>query len=198
MRPTAIAVALGLFASGITVAHATDAAFNGTYSAPQTTFNTGSLTLNGDVASGSAIFATTSNLLPGATGTGCIVVTYSGSSAVDIRVYASQVSGTDASGNSSTALTNWLKFSIDRSSSGTGGGGSSSCSGYSQTPTAIYSNALLSSLPTSYQAASGSWTPNSGNPAVTQTYRITYTLDPNTPSTLQGYTASVTFRWDAY
>ena len=88
-----------------------------------------------DNDSGSALFNAT-GLKPGSTDTKCIQVSYTGSLASTIRLYAANTSGTN--------LAQYMDMTINY---GTGGAAGGSCTGYTNTG-AVYSGTLSNFIST--------------------------------------------------
>jgi hypothetical protein len=182
------AVVAGLAASGALVWHASYSAFAATTSNPTSNWSAGTVALSNDAPSNTAMFAAT-NLKPGSTGTKCIAVTSAGSLPSAVKLY-----GTNP------ATTNSLSSSINLSITQGTGGGFGSCTGFTalQTGSSVYSGTLAAfgTSATNYATGVGSWTPT-GSGSETRVYQITYTLDPATPNTAQGGTASIGLTWEA-
>jgi hypothetical protein len=166
---------------GTSLAAFTSSAQNGSDS-----FALGSVTLT-DNDQGSVFFSAT-GIKPGAAGTSCVTVTYSGSlNATGVRLYATGLTG--------TGLGAYVTLTVEEGS-GTGatGGASLSCTGYSVSST-LYSGTLASFAATKTDYASGlsTWAPTSAGGS--RSYRVTYTLQNNTSA--QGLTCGVTLTWQA-
>jgi hypothetical protein len=145
----------------------------------------GSVDLVDDDA-GSAAF-TVSNLIPGASVTRCIVVTYQGSIPTPgpVRVYSG---GYTDSGDFST----YLNLTVEEGSGGTFAG----CTGFIASST-IESGTLANfgAIHTNYTNGAGIW-----DPAATpesRTYRITFQLASASPNSEQGQSVTgLTFTWE--
>jgi hypothetical protein len=154
----------------------------GTYSAfSATTSNTGNSMQAGTVSitddhTASSLIGL-SNAKPGDTTTGCIKVTYSGSLAADVRMYATPTG----------ALAPYLNVTVKRGA----GGGYPSCTGFTAEATTF--TGTLATLPASWAGAmSESWTQGESH-----SYQVAVTLDPNAPASAQGASAGVSFTWEA-
>jgi hypothetical protein len=177
-----LAVLAGLVASGGLVWHGTSAVFTSTTSNPSDSWTLGSVTLSDD-DTGSALFSA-SGLVPGSTGANCITVTYSGTVATSVKLYAS------ASADASSAA-QYLDLTIQEGS----GGGFGSCGAFTSSST-IYSGTLatFTSTKTAYGSGVGSWAPSSSG---TKVYKISYTLNASTPSAKQGAVTTATLQWES-
>jgi hypothetical protein len=183
----AAAVVVGLVASGAFVWQSTSAAFTATTSNPSSSWATGSVAISDDDAS-AALFTAT-GLVPGSTGTKCIVVTYSGTiAAAGVKLYA-------ASSVDSSNLAQYVNLTIEEGTGGTFAGG---CGSF-VLGTNVYTGTLanFNTTKTSYLSGGvGTWAPTGATQ--TKVYKFTYTLNAATPSTgFQGVTASTVFQWEA-
>lgn len=142
---------------------------------------------------GTALFSA-SGLLPGASGTRCIRVTYDGDSAPDaVRLYA-DVDGTDSSGSGTGELPANLDLTISYDDSGPA---ATDCTGFASDGT--LSAVALGSLPIDYDNgieldSSGDWQPADGE---SRTFRVQYQLPLLAPATVQGDSATAAFTWEA-
>jgi hypothetical protein len=151
----------------------------------------GTVSLSDNDASGATL--SLSSAKPGDSDTGCIKITYTGSLAANVRLYASTsgalapyvnlvvTRGTDSS-PSFRSCTNFTADATNYIGSGAG---------------VIYSGALTS-FPTSF--ASGLVDPSSGSPATwnandTHSYKLTLTLQDDNND--QGLSGSATISWEA-
>lgn len=160
----------------------TNAAFTATTSNAGNSWTTGSVDLTDDDA-GAALF-TASGLTPGSTGSRCLTVTYTGTVATAVEVYASASTDPDA-------IAQYLDITIQEGS----GGGFGSCTGFVPSST-IFTGTLNTFVTThtGYASGVGAWAP-SGNGS--RVYRISYTLNAGTPNSAEGGTATATFQWEA-
>ncbi|MGN6415404.1 hypothetical protein [Flexivirga sp.] len=181
------ALLAGLGVSAAFVWHASYSAFSATTANPTSNWSAGSVQLSDD-DSNTALFSAT-NLKPGATGTKCIAVTSTGSLPSAVKLY-----GTNP------ATTNALSSSINLTITQGTGGGFGSCTGFTPATTGptVYSGTLagFGSAASNYATGLGSWAPT-GSGSDTRVFQVTYTLDPATPNTAQGGTASVGLTWEA-
>jgi hypothetical protein len=180
--------ALVLGAGGITAGAATFSAFSATTANPDNEFSAGTVVLADDDAD-AALVVLPANARPGDSSTRCIEVSYTGSLAAQVRLYAS-VSG---------GLADHLTLTTTR---GTQTSPSyPSCTGfaddtgnYGYGPNGIVYQGKLSGLP-------AGWAGGIVDPAATWTngdahsYRYTVAVD-DTPAA-QGLTATATFNWEA-
>jgi hypothetical protein len=175
------AVVVGVVGSGSLVWTASQAAFSDTTDNPTNTWNAGTVILTDD-DNGTAMFTAT-NLKPGSTATKCLAVTYTGTLTATIKLYATTTTGT---------LMPYLDLVIDEGPTGT----FASCTGFTTAATP-YTGTLdtFRTTSTNYATGVGTFT-NATNPT-TKTYRITWTLNANTPDSVQGGTATTTFVWEA-
>lgn len=155
---------------------ATNAAFTGQTVNTGNQFDAATVTLTDD--DGGAAMFTAANLIPGETATGCIEVTYTGSTTnlAALRVF----------GSSTGDLTNDLDLLIARGDAG------SSCAAIGTT-TSVYSG-TLDAFGADYANGSAGLTPSATNETVA--YQFDVTLDAATPNTEQGQTAEVDFTWE--
>ena len=138
--------------------------------------------------SGSALFSAT-GLVPGSTDDKCVVVTYSGDTAADVRLFAAVTS-------TRPGLEDFLDVTVER-----GTGNAADCNDFaaSETPFATGTLATLADTNSSFATGLGSWTPAAAPaapaPAPTSTYRISWTVQNDDDA--QGKTAEATFTWEA-
>ena len=183
-RPVlAVAVIVGFVLTAVAVVRASSAAFTATTVNGSDTWNVGTVVLTDDDA-GVAMFTATA-VKPSSTGTKCILVTYNGSLAATVKLYAQSESTTNAADASLNVLIE----------AGTGGT-TSSCAGFAVTST-LFNNTLanLASTATSFATGLGTWAPSGSGQ--TTAYRFTWTFSSSAPNTAQGGTASVQFTWEA-
>lgn len=181
----AIGVPLGLVACGALVWQASYAAFTAQTGSAANAWTTGTVVLADD-DTGQAMFTAT-NLAPSATvqGQRCITVTSSGSVPADVRMSAA-VTG-DAT------LAQNLDITVALSAVG-GAGSFADCTGFTGTTVFTGTLAALGATHGSWATGVGQWT--TATPA-SRTYRVTYTLNANAPSSVQSKTAGATFTWEA-
>lgn len=184
MLPT-ILVTAGIVASSLIMWRSSDAAFTATTSNGSDSFSTGSVVI-ADNDSGTALFNLT-NMKPGATGSACIRVTYSGTLAAAVKLYASAAATTNA-------LSSYITLQIEES---TGNGTTTfpSCAGLGAVATLFNSTmASFGSSNATYATGVSSWAPSG---AASRDYRITYTLSDTAPNGTMSSTASMTLTWEA-
>lgn len=181
-------------ALGIVTGVATYAAFSGTTSNATNSFQVGTVTMT-DNDGGTGAILSLSNALPGASATGCIEVTYTGSLDSDVKMF----------GSLSGALGDYLTLKVTR---GTDSGSTfPGCGSFTpdtrdyigQGAGVIY-HGTLSSFPASY--AAGITDPDNGTGG-TETwttsekhaYKLEVTLQNNTAA--EGQSATAGFTWEA-
>jgi hypothetical protein len=177
-----VAVALGLIGSGVIVWRGTEAAFTSQTSNAGNSWTAGSVVLADD-DTGAALF-NAGGLFPGAAGSRCITVTYTGSLATNVRLYVA--ASTDPS-----AVAQYLDLIIQEGT----GGGFGSCAGFSASAS-IYTGTLaaFASAASGYSTGVGAWAPGS---AGSRTFQIAYSLSAATPTSKQGAAATATFQWES-
>jgi hypothetical protein len=180
-RPgSVVLIPLALLASSAVVYQASNAAFTATTANPSNSWASGTVALT-DNDAGAALF-TASGIKPGDGGTKCIVVTYTGSIAASVKLYAT--------GYTDNGLGQYLTFSVDE-----GTGTAADCSDFSST-TALYSGTLdgFATGSTAYASGLSGWAPAGGSNA-TRTFRFSWTLQDT--DNAQGKTSAATFTWEA-
>jgi hypothetical protein len=180
--------AMVLGAGGLTAGAATFSAFSATTGNPGNQFAAGTVALADDDA-GAALVSLPANARPGDSSTRCIRVSYSGSLAAQVRLYAS-VSG---------GLADHLTLTVTRGSQPTPSypactGFSADSGNYGYGANGIVYQGKLSGLPAGWAGGvadpAASWTNGDA-----RSYRYTVSVD-DTPAA-QGLTASATFYWEA-
>lgn len=173
---------VGVVVHGLMMWSGTSAIFTASTVNPTNAWNAASVSISDDDG-GNAMF-TASGLQPGTTGSRCITVTYAGTVAASVKLYVSASSG---------PLRDYLNITVEEGNGGT----FASCSGFSIVGSATYTGTLsnFATTSTAYASGVGTWAPSTNG--ATRTYRITYTLDAATPSTMQGAAAGATFTWEA-
>jgi hypothetical protein len=123
-------------------------------------------------------------LVPGSTGSKCIVVTFTGNVASSVKLY------TQAASYGGT-LGPYLDMTMEQGSGGSFAGG---CGAFTPTGT-IYSGTLanFAASNTDFSTGIGTFTPNANGQ--TRVYRFTYSLADN--NNAQNKTASIGFTWEA-
>jgi hypothetical protein len=197
---TAIA---GMVLSSMVLWDASRAAFTDYAPNPSNSLTAGRVTLTdddtgADANSGTALFTAT-GLTPGQSASRCIRVTYTGTIAAKVRVYASAISDAQTLGQ-------YIELQIEEGTGTAEFDGVPACGTGDATFTAervLYGSGLsgnvaafgaLNSYATGLPQAS-EWTPSS---TATKIYKITYRLDANTPgATHQNKTCALAFRWEA-
>jgi hypothetical protein len=179
------------------------ASFTATTPNPGNRWSGGTILLAGD-NSGSAIFTTGAvganqksgaKLLPGESMVNCVKVSYSGNVSSAVTLYTSAVSETAPGG---TGLLDYLHVKVEEGTAGAFG-----CAGFGGTVTTRWDSAThpgaASDHLRDFPTAGG--TLNSGlsswSNGTFRVYRITMTVDANTPATSEAATATATFNWTA-
>jgi len=184
----ASAVVLGV--AGTVVGAGTFSALSSTTSNPSNTFTAGTVSLGDNDSGASAV--SLSSARPGTTSTGCIRVTYTGSLASALKLYAT------ASGS----LAPHLNVTVTR---GTDSAPSfPSCANFTADATnyrnlgpGVLFSGTLDTLPTSYatgidDAAGATWSTNDAH-----AYKVQVSLPSGASSAAQGLTGSAAFTWEA-
>jgi hypothetical protein len=175
----------GLLLTGALIMQRTQAAFTGTTSNSANSWQAGTITL-GDDDTGAALFSA-SDLLPGATGSRCISVTYTADVASTVKLYVASSSG---------SLAPYVDLVVEEGSgAGNTGGFGAGCAGFSGA--SIYTGTLsaFASASTSHATGVGTFAPAASTDV--RVYRFTYTLSAATPSAQQGQSASAVFQWES-
>src|SRR5262245_41966722 len=168
-------------------------AFSSTTSNANDNFASGSVTI-GDNDANSAIY-NVSNAKPGASTSGCIKVTYTGTLASDVRIYSTSSVGT---------LGQYVDLTITPGTQ-TGSPAFPSCTGFvADSGGALYTGTLSNFMTTKNSYANGvvdypgtSATAWNANDAVV--YQFTTTLQSGAPDTAQGLTTGAhAFTWEAH
>ncbi len=172
------AVPTALVASSALVWQGSQAAFSGSTDNGANSFASGTVSLSDDDAA-VAMF-NVSNLKPLDTGTKCITVTYNGSLAAAVKLYAANTGG----------LGTYLDLTVEQGT----GGSSGSCAGFVAGST-LYNGTLagLASSATNYGNGIAAFSPTGSGQ--NRTYRFTYTVQDNNAA--QGLSSSATFTWEA-
>jgi len=173
------AIAAGLLCSGLLVWNSSYAAFTASTQTTQNSFRAGSVTLTNDHTR-SAVFATTTKLVPGSADRQCVEVDYQGDVTSEIRLYTA--------GNLTNNLAQYLNFKIELLPVG------AACEATSSV--VLYDWAPLSGLSTRTDFVTGmnvdSWKPLA---AEKRRYRFSYSLPEGDAA--QGKSADITFVWQA-
>jgi hypothetical protein len=178
------AIPAAVIASGAMVWQSSYSAFSATASNPTNNWSAGTVALADD-DSNTAMF-TANNLKPGATGVKCIAVTSTGSLASTVKLYGTSFATTNA-------LADNISLKVEQGSGAT----SASCAGFTGAST-LFENTLnnFGTSKTSFATGVGTWAPT-GTASETKSYRVTYTLNANTPDSAQGGTAAVGLTWES-
>lgn len=183
-RGRLVAPLLGLLVGGALVHGGTDAAFTSTTTNPGSTWAAATVVLTDDDA-GAALFPLGADLVPGSSATRCLEVSYAGTGAATVRMYASALTDT-------ASLAQWITVDVDLGTGSTTG--LDDCTGFvSGGPTQRWSG-TLASLGRSWDAGILPWAAPASPHRV---YKITCTLAAGTPDSQQGQTVEATFGWEA-
>jgi hypothetical protein len=188
--PRWAAAAAGLAVASLVVVQASSAAFTSTTTRPGNTWTTGTVVVTADSA-GTALFSQTALAPDTATthdGEKCLVVTYSGSLAAEVRLHAAKTAG-------STGLEPYLDVVIER---GTGTATDGVCGSFVSSESVFTGN--LGTLTTNHTGfgtglVAGGWQPTPPSTNMTSTYRVRWNLQDN--NNAQGKTAEVSLSWEA-
>lgn len=177
----ALTVPVGVLASGAMVWQASYAAFTATTENANNSWATGTVVLT-DNDSGAVLF-NVSGLDNDDTATKCITVTYSGTLAANVRLYATGVDGADT-------LASYIDLVVEEGSGAT----DAACTGFVAANPAVSFSAKLSTMPMSWAAPGALNWPASQN--TSKSYRITYNITDGDENA-QGKTADASFVWEA-
>ncbi|MEV4637396.1 hypothetical protein AB0J80_08600 [Actinoplanes sp. NPDC049548] len=200
-----------MIGSGFVVYEASSADFVTSAENPNNSFTTGALELT-DNDSDSALFSV-SNLIPGASGSSCITVTYDGTVApsAPVQLYVKTGDATDTPGSGGGGATPNINWSIETATGAGVFGSGASCTGLAGTPifgntadTTITAGRMLSDFvaknaydPSGVTSVSSGWLPPA-NVASTKVFRFTYKLATNTPSSAMGATVDLKITWEGH
>lgn len=175
---TAAGLWVGLVLASFAVWRTSSAAFSASTSNAGNSWAAGTVTI-GDNDSGVALFNATA-LTPGATDSRCIVVSYSGTVAAGVRLYAGAVAG---------GLAAYLDLTVEEGT----GGGSGSCSTFSPTGTLFAGTLSGFGAQSDFATGVGTWSPLGAGE--TRTYRFSYAIQNDNAA--QGQTGAANFVWEA-
>ena len=184
VHPVVAGLAVGVLGSAVFVYQGTNAAFTDSTSNGANSWSSGSVVLSDD-DSGAALFST-GPLVPGDTGSRCLAVTYSGTVAASVRLYATSVSG---------GLAPYLELDVEEGAGAGNVGSAADRTGFSGTSVWSGTLAAFGAAATSWATGVGSFAPTGAGQV--QVYRLTWTLDATTPDAVQGQSATGTFVWEA-
>jgi hypothetical protein len=184
------AAPVAVLVAGLMVWQGSTAAFTATTRNSGNSWATGQVALTDDDA-GRAGF-TVENLVPGATGERCIVVTSNSTVAGEVRAYTQNLSG------SAAGLEDHIDLRVERGT----GGSFDSCDGFTPVPGALPAQSLttLAQANRDYATGGAAWE-TEGTPGESTTYRGTWTFDTANMSqtqidALQGSRVSVDLVWE--
>lgn len=178
----AIGLPIGLVACGSLVWQASYSAFTARTGSESNAWTTGTVILTDDDTD-AAMFSA-SNLAPGASASRCLQVRNAGTLPSLVRMYASYTGDADFA----AALT----ITVDVVASGT----YADCGGDPAVLSTPFDGTLATFATSHSDWATGTdqWT---APPDATRSYRVTYRLSPDAPSSIQGTTLDATFAWQA-
>jgi hypothetical protein len=178
-RKSVLAAAGSLVLVSGVIVQSSSAAFSGSTENAGNSWAAGTVTLT-DNDAGVAMF-NESGLVPGNGGQRCIVVTYGGTLAADVRHYASITGG--------TGLGTWLDMNVQA-----GTGAQADCSDFTSSQN-VYSGTLagLAGTHTNFASGAGTWAPT--GPGQTRTYRFAWELQDT--NSAQGLSVQAQFTWEA-
>jgi len=175
----------------IAVAAAAWSSFSSTTANPSNSFSAGTVAIADNDAGASLL--SLSSASPGASSTGCIRVSYTGSLASSVHLY----------GGTTGTLAQYLNLVITR---GTQAAPSfPSCSGFNPDATnyigagagVVYSGTLASFASANHDFASGLADPASWAQNDAHTYKVSITLPSGAPAAAQGLSSTATLTWEA-
>jgi hypothetical protein len=181
---------LAVLAAGSLVWSASDAAFTASTRNSGNAWSTGSVVLTDD-DNGNAAF-TVNSLVPGQTGTKCIVVSSNSTVAGQVRAYMKNL--TDSAQN----LSEHIKLTIEQGTGGT----FNDCTGFTPSGTSLapLDVKTLAATASDYSSGTSIWN-TTGTPGEKRTYRGTWSFDTTGMTQqeidrLQGATLSVDMVWE--
>ncbi len=184
------AAPVAILAAGALVWNASSAAFTASTRNAGNSWSTGQVTLTDD-DKGAAGFTVT-GLVPGQTGSKCLVVKSSSTVPGEVRSYVQNLSA------SAQGLQDHIMFKVEKGT----GGSFNDCTGFQADPGALPAASLttLSQVNKDYATGGGSWT-TSGTPGETKTYKGTWSFDTTGMTqqqidALQGATVSMDMVWE--
>ncbi|MCM3689127.1 hypothetical protein [Kocuria rosea] len=184
------AAPVAVLVAGLMVWQGSTAAFTATTRNSGNSWATGQVALTDDDA-GRAGF-TVENLVPGATGERCIVVTSNSTVAGEVRAYTQNLSG------SAAGLEDHIDLRVERGT----GGSFDSCDGFTPVPGALPAQSLttLAQANRDYATGGAAWE-TEGTSGESTTYRGIWTFDTANMSqaqidALQGSRVSVDLVWE--
>lgn len=185
-RALPVGLLLGLLASGALVWHASQAAFTAQTSADNH-IGTGSVAITNERTGQTLI--TISTLTPGQSAVQCVLVTFQGTVASTVRLYAGAYTDTDSLGNVLT---------IKAETADAGGYGN--CASFAGNITTILPAETADTFAARATVDDGApsvspWTPTAAGQ--TKAYRIAATLPSNASNTLQGASLDLALIWGA-
>lgn len=178
-RPQLVGAVGALVAVSAMVGHSSTAAFTASTDNVGNSWTAGTVSLTND-APATALFSQR-GLVPGSTGSRCVVVTYGGNVPSAVRLYGAVTGG--------TGLGSYLHVTVAR-----GSGAKRDCSDFSSKES-LYSGTLaaFAGAHLGFGSGVGSWVPT--GPAQSSTYRIAWSLEDDNAA--QSRSVQATFTWEA-
>lgn len=175
----------------VAVAGAAWSSFSSTTATPSNTFSAGTVAIADNDAGASLL--SLSSASPGASSSGCIRVTYTGSLASSVHLYASTTG----------SLAQYLNLAITRGAQAAPS--FPSCSGFSADATdyigagagVVYSGTLAGFAAAKRDFASGLADPGSWAQGDAHSYKVSITLPSGAAATAQGLASTATLTWEA-
>ncbi len=180
----ALLIPLALLASSAVVYQASNAAFSDTTSNGANNWAAGSVEISDDDANSALV--SVSGLVPSDTASKCLNVSYTGSLASAVRLYAT--------GYSDSGLGQYLTITVEEGT-GASGGATLSCSGFTG-GTSLYTGTLdgFATTRASYATGVSTWAPTGASTEV-KSYRLTWTVQDD--NNANGTSTQVSLTWEA-
>jgi hypothetical protein len=182
------AVLVGLIGSGALVWTASQAVFSATTSNSSNSWTAGTVTFDANNPT-TTLFAE-GPLQPGQSGSKCIVVTYTGNLAAEVRLYGAVSAG-------SPDLSSYLSLTVQIDTEGA----ASTCTNFNANAPAATTCfdtgtiAAFAAAHTNWSTGCGTWLPSGSGQ--TRVYRFSWLVASNIPNTHQGASVTASFTWEA-
>ncbi len=173
-----VAVVAGILGGGMLVWDSSQALFHGKTVNPINAWAAGTVSISDDDA-GTALF-TASGIMPGDYGVKCINVTYTGTVAADVRVYAALTG---------TGLGPYVDLTVEQGTGGT----FASCGSFAAEVSTTGTMAAFAAARTDFASGFGTWAPAAGGQ--TRSYRVAWAMRPDNGGV--GKTANLALTWEA-
>jgi hypothetical protein len=171
-------VLAGVLGSGLLVWGSSQALFNGKTSNPADAWAAGTVSISDDDA-GTALF-TASGIMPGDSGAKCINVTYTGTVAADVRMYATLTG---------TGLGPYVDLTVEQGTGGT----FASCTSFAAEASTTGTMTAFAAARTDHASGFGTWAPTAGGQS--RSYRIVWAVRPDNGGANK--TANLALTWEA-